>query len=144
MNWRWYQNSYDTEPIDAATGVAHENYVSHHQGPHYFGYPANNLAERSNFKGEGDFFSNMSNHALPSNGGVNKLRSRVLPEPLAAFPIMACLRHERRPIVRHPPGQRAVTSLLFLSHKIASHECLVAGFPLVGGFDFKSNDRVQS
>jgi phospholipase C len=73
VNWRWYQNGYDAETTDLATGVAHENYVSHHQGPQYFGYLANNPAERANFKGETDFFTDMQNNALP-NGGVFYIR----------------------------------------------------------------------
>jgi len=74
VNWRWYQNGYDAEKTDLATGVPHENYVSHHQGPQYFGYLANNPAVRDNFKGETDFFTDMANRNLPQDGGVFYIR----------------------------------------------------------------------
>ena len=45
VQWRWYQNGYDQEPTDAGGAASHENYVSHHNGPQYFGYIANNPAE---------------------------------------------------------------------------------------------------
>jgi phospholipase C len=75
VNWRWYQNGYDAEPTDPAstTTPLHENFVSHHEGPQYFGYLANNPAERGNFRGENDFFTDMQNNTLP-NGGVFYIR----------------------------------------------------------------------
>jgi phospholipase C len=75
VNWRWYQNGYDAEPTDPAstTTTLHENFVSHHEGPQYFGYLANNPAERGNFRGENDFFTDMQNNTLP-NGGVFYIR----------------------------------------------------------------------
>jgi phospholipase C len=75
VNWRWYQNGYDAEPTDpaSATTPLHENFVSHHEGPQYFGYLANNPAERGNFRGENDFFTDMQNNTLP-NGGVFYIR----------------------------------------------------------------------
>ena len=45
VQWRWYQNGYDREPTDSSGAATHENYVSHHNGPQYFGYIANNPAE---------------------------------------------------------------------------------------------------
>jgi phospholipase C len=77
--WRWYQNGYDAEPNDALklsnqVNLPHENYVSHHQGAQYFGYLANNPALRDNFRGEGDFFSDMSAKNLPPGGGVFYIR----------------------------------------------------------------------
>ena len=67
--WKWYQNGYDAEPSDSAfPGVQHENFVSHHEGPQYFGYLANNPAERASFGGENDFFNDMTNGTLPGNG----------------------------------------------------------------------------
>jgi phospholipase C len=74
VNWRWYQNGYDAEPTDAATGVPHENFVSHHEGPQYFGYLANSPAERANFRGENDFFTDIAGNNLPPDGGIIYVR----------------------------------------------------------------------
>jgi phospholipase C len=74
VQWRWYQNGYDHEPSDAGAAATHENYVSHHNGPQYFGYLANNSAEQTNLRGEGDFFADMMKNALPRTGGVFYLR----------------------------------------------------------------------
>jgi phospholipase C len=72
--WHWYQNGYDHEPNDGAFPLPHTPYVSHHNGAQYFGYLANNPAERGNFRGEGDFFSDVQNRALPREGGVFYIR----------------------------------------------------------------------
>jgi phospholipase C len=72
--WHWYQNGYDQEPNDATFPLPHTSYVSHHQGPQYFGYLANNPALRGNFRGEGDFFTDLANHNLPRQGGVFYIR----------------------------------------------------------------------
>jgi phospholipase C len=74
VQWRWYQNGYDQEPTDAGGAASHENYVSHHNGPQYFGYIANNSAEQTNLRGEGDFFADMMRNALPRTGGVFYIR----------------------------------------------------------------------
>ena len=74
VQWRWYQNGYDQEPTDKGGPASHENYVSHHNGPQYFGYLANNPAEETNLRGEGDFFADLAKNALPRNGGVFYLR----------------------------------------------------------------------
>jgi phospholipase C len=74
VQWRWYQNGYDHEPSDAGAEATHENYVSHHNGPQYFGYLANNSAEQTNLRGEGDFFADMMKNALPRTGGVFYIR----------------------------------------------------------------------
>ena len=72
--WRWYQEGYDHEPTDATADASHDSYVSHHQGPQYFGYLADNPAYRSNLRGLGDFFSDMQKGDLPAGGGVFYLR----------------------------------------------------------------------
>ena len=71
--WRWYQEGYDHESSEADGVTSHSTYVSHHQGPQYFGYLANTPAVRANFRGESDFFSDVANHALP-DGGVIYIR----------------------------------------------------------------------
>lgn len=74
VSWRWYQNGYDLEANDVNNVASHDNYVAHHQGPQYFGYLANNPALRTNFRGETDFFNDVRNNNLPSNGGVFYIR----------------------------------------------------------------------
>jgi phospholipase C len=72
VSWRWYQEGYDLEPTDTTT-ASHNSYVSHHQGPQYFGYVANNPQLSSNLRGMGDFFSDVANGKLP-DGGVIYIR----------------------------------------------------------------------
>jgi phospholipase C len=74
VQWRWYQNGYDHEPTDPGSEASHQNYVSHHNGAQYFGYIANNPAEQTNLRGEGDFFSDMTKNVLPRTGGVFYIR----------------------------------------------------------------------
>ena len=73
-NWRWYQNGYDLEASDTNNVASHTAFVSHHAGAQYFGYLADNPSQKSNFRGETDFFSDVANNALPSNGGVFYIR----------------------------------------------------------------------
>ena len=74
VTWRWYQEGYDHEPTDPAGAASHDLYVSHHQGPQYFGYLANNPAFAGNLRGLGDFFSDLEAGDLPVGGGVFYLR----------------------------------------------------------------------
>jgi phospholipase C len=74
VQWRWYQNGYDHEPTDTGAEASHQSYVSHHNGAQYFGYIANNPAEQTNLRGEGDFFSDMTKNVLPRSGGVFYIR----------------------------------------------------------------------
>jgi len=72
VHWRWYQEGYDLESSDTTT-ASHLSYVSHHQGPQYFGYLANTPPLRPNFRGMTDFFTDMTNNVLP-HGGVFYIR----------------------------------------------------------------------
>ena len=74
MTWRWYQEGYDHEPTDKAADASHGSYVSHHQGPQYFGYLADNPAYRDNLRGLGDFFTDMTRGDVPLGGGVFYVR----------------------------------------------------------------------
>jgi phospholipase C len=74
VQWRWYQNGYDQEPMDEGGPASHRNYVSHHNGAQYFGYLANNPAEQANLRGEGDFFFDMARNVLPRSGGLFYIR----------------------------------------------------------------------
>ncbi|MDE3009690.1 MAG: phosphoesterase [Pseudomonadota bacterium] len=87
VHWAWYQNGYAKEASDSAAGqsaATHWAYVSHHQGPQYFGYLANNPAINgqasvngqapvNHLKGETDFFTDIANRDLPE-GGVFYIR----------------------------------------------------------------------
>ncbi len=96
VSWRWYQNGYDHEPTDPTSVATHVNWVSHHEGPEYFGYIANNVNEQPNLRGEGDFFTDLANGTMPQGvvyirGGYQNivgLRSSVqngnYPAPLTA------------------------------------------------------------
>ncbi len=73
VNWRWYQEGYDLESSDTNGTASHISYVSHHQGPGYFGYLANTPPFLTNFRGLTDFFTDMANNNLPK-GGVFYIR----------------------------------------------------------------------
>ena len=73
VNWRWYQEGYDLESTDCNGVVSHNYYVSHHQGPQYFGYLANTPPLRPHLRGMTDFFTDVTNNALPK-GGVFYIR----------------------------------------------------------------------
>lgn len=74
VSWRWYEEGYDHEPTDGAGVASHDSYVSHHQGPQYFGYIANNPDFAKNMRGLGDFFSDIEHDKLPPDGGVFYIR----------------------------------------------------------------------
>jgi phospholipase C len=75
VNWGWFQEGYDHEPTDPAGPATNFAYIAHHNGPQYFGYEANNLGEtHSHLKGLGDFYTAISNHELPEEGGVFYVR----------------------------------------------------------------------
>ena len=76
-DWGWFQEGYDKEPTDSPTappGGTHDTYVTHHNGPQYFGYLSNNLKEQTHFHGMGDFFNAIKRAKLSSNGGVYYLK----------------------------------------------------------------------
>ena len=74
VNWRWYQEGYNHEPYDAPGVASHVGYVSHHQGPQYFGYVANNPAFAGNLRGMGEFMADISAGNIPNGGGVFYVR----------------------------------------------------------------------
>lgn len=69
----WYEEGYDKEPTDPgpvdANGT-HASYVTHHNGPQYFGYISNNPKMRSQLHGLQDFFNAVEHKTLPKQGGV--------------------------------------------------------------------------
>jgi len=69
----WYEEGYDKEstdpgPVDA--NGTHASYITHHNGPQYFGYISNNPKMRSQLHGLGDFFNALEKKTLPKQGGV--------------------------------------------------------------------------
>ncbi len=69
----WYQEGYDVEPTDPgpvdANGL-HASYITHHNGPAYFGYIANNPQMKRQLHGLEDFFTALQKSTLPKPGGV--------------------------------------------------------------------------
>ncbi|MGH9359697.1 MAG: phospholipase C [Terriglobia bacterium] len=71
----WYQEGYDKEPYDPDDGPLdafglHASYVTHHNGPQYFGYVSNNPDMRRELHGLEDFFTALQKKMLPKQGGV--------------------------------------------------------------------------
>jgi phospholipase C len=75
----WYQEGFDKETTDKppypssdptdANGT-HASYITHHNGPQYFGYIANSPKMRDQLHGLGNFFNALDAHSLPREGGV--------------------------------------------------------------------------
>jgi phospholipase C len=74
ITFGWYQEGFDKESTDTAGPVtangSHASYVTHHNGPQYFGYIANTPALRAQLHGLGDFYTALQNSSLPKSGGV--------------------------------------------------------------------------
>ncbi len=71
----WYQEGYDKEPTDDDDGPvdaagSHASYVTHHNGPQYFGYISRNPEMSKQLHGLQDFFDAIKTGALAKNGGV--------------------------------------------------------------------------
>jgi phospholipase C len=71
--WAWYEEGYDREPSNPDDGPEtadgrHAAYVTHHNGPQYFGYVANNPAMRAHLHGLDDFRRAIDRRALPAGG----------------------------------------------------------------------------
>jgi len=71
----WYEEGYDKEVTDPDDGPVdangtHASYITHHNGPQYFGYIANNPQMTKQLHGLGDFFTALQYRTLPLQGGV--------------------------------------------------------------------------
>jgi phospholipase C len=71
----WFQEGYDKEPTDPNLGPTdangtHASYITHHNGPQYFGYMANNPQLRQQLHGLQDFFNALAHGTLPPQGGA--------------------------------------------------------------------------
>ncbi len=75
VNWAWYQEGFDHEPTDGTGPTTHDNYITHHEAPQYFGYLGDNTQVLgTNLKGLGDFFTDIAGRKLPAQGGVFYIR----------------------------------------------------------------------
>lgn len=77
--WGWYEEGYDREPSNPDDGPVtadgtHAGYVTHHNGPQYFGYVANNPKLTAHLHGLDDFRRAIERRALPAAGGVFYLK----------------------------------------------------------------------
>lgn len=71
----WYEEGYDKEPTDPDDGPAdangtHASYITHHNGPQYFGYISNNPRMNEQLHGLDDFFKAVEQKTLPAQGGL--------------------------------------------------------------------------
>ncbi len=71
----WYQEGYDGKNVDPDDGPVdasglHASYITHHNGPQYFGYIANNPKMRRQLHGLNNFFDALRKKTLPADGGV--------------------------------------------------------------------------
>lgn len=74
VDWGWFEEGYANAPTDKANPVVnggqHASYVTHHNGPQYFGYIVNNPVERAHLHGLRDFYTALKDQTLPARGGV--------------------------------------------------------------------------
>ncbi|CAG4906201.1 unnamed protein product [Acidocella sp. C78] len=79
VGWGWYEEGYGKDAGDRHAGPTdaqgmHAAYITHHNGPQYFGYVANNPAERDHLHGASAFYTALRSGALPASGGVFYLK----------------------------------------------------------------------
>lgn len=76
LGWGWYQEGYGADPKptgepDPLDAEGHPfSYVTHHNGPQYFGYLANNPKMSASMQGLTDFLQAIKNNSLPEQGGL--------------------------------------------------------------------------
>jgi phospholipase C len=73
LDWGWYQEGfgsyYDDSQGPKVQGT-HAAYITHHNGPQYFGYIANNDTLAAHLHGLHDFYGALQAGGLPPSGGV--------------------------------------------------------------------------
>ena len=75
VQWGWYQEGYDHEPTDGTGPASNATYITHHNGPQYFGYLGDNTqVQKNNLFGLADFYAAVSSESLPTQGGVFYVR----------------------------------------------------------------------
>ena len=71
-NWAWYQLGYDLEPLDPTNntgGNPHYDYITHHNGPQYFGYLGDNTTvQKKHLFGQAKFYTDLAGGTLPNKG----------------------------------------------------------------------------
>ena len=75
VGFGWYQEGYGSGKVDMDDGPEdafglHAAYITHHNGPQYFGYIANNPQMRGQLHGLHAFFDALEQKTLPKQGGV--------------------------------------------------------------------------
>jgi len=75
VGFGWYQEGYGSKHVDMDDGPVdasglHAAYITHHNGPQYFGYIANNPQMRRQLHGLNAFFDALKQKDLPKGGGV--------------------------------------------------------------------------
>lgn len=71
--WGWYEEGYGHEPTDPGPVDAagqHASYITHHNGPQYFGYVANNPQMARHLHGLKDLWDALDRRMLPRQGGL--------------------------------------------------------------------------
>jgi phospholipase C len=86
VGWGWYQQGFGPEPFDGkpisengaglhwSSAPEHASYIVHHNGPQYFGYVGDNPAVASHMHSLQQFYTDVTNRALPAGGGVFYVR----------------------------------------------------------------------
>ncbi len=64
VRWNWYQEGYGLEPTDSGNTPTYATYITHHNGPQYFGYVGDNTYEQKNIHALAPFFSDVANAKL--------------------------------------------------------------------------------
>ncbi len=75
VGFGWYEEGYGSGKVDMDDGPEdasglHAAYITHHNGPQYFGYIANNPRMRRQLHGLHPFFDALKQKTLPEQGGV--------------------------------------------------------------------------
>ena len=75
VGFGWYEEGYGTGKVDMDDGPEdasglHAAYITHHNGPQYFGYISNNPKMRQQLHGLHAFFDALKQKTLPKQGGV--------------------------------------------------------------------------
>jgi phospholipase C len=75
LGFGWYEEGYGSGKVDMDDGPEdafglHASYITHHNGPQYFGYIANNPQMRGQLHGLHAFFDALKEETLPKQGGV--------------------------------------------------------------------------
>lgn len=75
VGFGWYEEGYGSGKVDMDDGPEdasglHAAYITHHNGPQYFGYIANNPQMRGQLHGLHAFFDAIKQKTLPEQGGV--------------------------------------------------------------------------